>query len=234
MGVSTLSTENPVSITNIFCLLGKPGAGRETILKNIMNRTEFIENNNIHRLVYGTTRPKNPYDIEGETYYFLTKEEFMNLDPDEIIESRSYDPFFDQEYYYFTLTSHIHFGYNYIGKISTFQYEELKKWAITMQLKMPIVRINLFPITINAPIFVREKRIMNKASTDEDVYKMCTKLISEKYEFNTVIKENSEIIDNMNPQSLIIDNSLMDKSNIVIICNKIENFIKKKIIMQGI
>lgn len=225
---------NPVSTTNIFCLIGKPGAGRSTFLKNILNRTDFIEKYNIHRLVYGTTRPMTPYDIDGETYHFITKEEFMNLDPEEIIESRSYDTFFNDIYYYFTLNNHIKFGTNYIGKISTFQYDELKKWAERTQLKMPMVKINLYPIVINAPIFTREKRIMNKASTAEDVYEMCTKFISERYEFSTVVRENPEIIDSMNPNTLIIDNSKTDKKNIVLLGNEIEKFISTKIIMQGI
>ena len=225
---------NPVSVTNIFCLIGKPGAGRNTILKNVLNRSDFIEKYNIHRFVYGTTRPMTPYDIEGETYHFMSKEEFLNLDPDDVIESRSYDSFFEDIYYYFTLKSHIKLGTNYIGKISTFQYDELKKWSVNTQLNMPMARINLFPIVINAPIFEREKRIMNNASTAEDVYKMCTKLISEKYEFSTVVKENPEIIDSMNPNTLIIDNSKTDKKNIVLLGNEIEKFISTKIIMQGI
>ena len=41
---------NPVSVTNIFCLIGKPGAGRNTILKNVLNRSDFIEKYNIRNV----------------------------------------------------------------------------------------------------------------------------------------------------------------------------------------
>ena len=225
---------NPVTYTNIFCLIGKPGAGRDTLMKNVFNKSGFIEKYNILRFVYGTTRPMTPYDIEGETYHFLTKEEFLNLDPEEVIESRSYDPFFGDSYYYFTLVNHIRFGNNYIGKVSTFQYDELKRWATKIQLKMPTVRINIYPIIVNAPIFEREKRLMKEASTAEDVYAMCTKLISERYEFSVVAKNNPELIDNYNPNTLIIDNSRTDKKNISVLGNEIEKFISKQIIMQGI
>ena len=80
------------------------------------------------------------------------------------------------------------------GLMELEEYEELKKWAIRTQLQFPTYKINIYPIMVNAPIFEREKRMISKASTDEDIYKMCTKFIAERYEFNTVIKENPEII----------------------------------------
>lgn len=223
-----------VSITNIFCVIGKPGAGRRTILKNILNRTDFVDKFNINRFVYGTTRDMNPYDIEGETYHFMSHEEFENLDPEQIIESRSYDPIFGDPFEYFTLISHIKLGHNYIGKVSPFQYAELKKWSSKMQIKLPLTKINVYPIIVSAPIFVREKRLINQASSEEDVYIMCTKFIGERYEFNVVTNENPEIADCRNPNTLHIDNSKIDKSSIVLLCNELENFIEKKIILQGI
>ena len=221
--------------TNIFCLIGKPGSGRDTILKSVLNQSEFIEKNNINKFIYGTTRPMNSYDIDGESYHFMSNDEFENLDPTEIIESRSYDNIYtNQIYYYFTLNGYIKFGLNYIGKVSTFQYSELKKWAFLSQLKNTMVRINIYPIVINAPIFEREKRLMNKASTDEDVYNMCNKLITEKYEFKLVIEKNPEIIDYMNPNTCILDNGKSGKQNIALLTDKVEKFILNRLTMQGL
>ena len=221
--------------TNIFCLIGKPGSGRETILKSVMNDTEFVEKNKLNKFIYGTTRPMNSYDIDGESYHFMTNEEFESLDPTEIIESRSYDNIYTNEtYYYFTLKEYIKFGFNYIGKISTFQYSELKKWSLISQLKNTMVRVNIFPIIINASIFEREKRMMNKASIDEDVYNMCSKLLTEKYEFKLVVEQNPEIIDYMNPNTCILDNGKSGKQNIALLTNKVEKFISNRIIMQGL
>lgn len=222
-----------VSNTNIFCIIGKPGSGRKTILKNIFNRSKFIDKYDINRFVYGTTKNMSPDDIDGETYHFMSQEDFNNLDPEQIIESRSYDPIFDDPFEYFTLVSHIKLGNNYIGRVSPFQYAELKKWASKMQIKLPLTQINIYPIIVYSPIFVREKRLMNQASSEEDVYTICSKLITERYEFNTVTKENPEITDQMNPNTLHIDNSKTNKSNIVLVCNDIEKFIEKKIILQG-
>lgn len=227
--------ETDILHTNIFCLIGKPGAGRSTILKNVLNRDKFIEECNISKFVYGTTRPKKPYDIEGETYHFMSKDQFLNLDPDEVIESRSYDPFFeDEEYYYFTLKSYIKHGYNYIGKTSVFQYDELKKWTKIEQLKSPLIQIKIYPIIVNASIFEREKRMIYKCATDSDIYTMCVKFISERYEFNTVAQSNPEIIDKMNPNTLILSNNKSELGNIPLLGNEIEEFIKRKIAMQGL
>lgn len=220
--------------TNIFCIIGKPGSGRNTILNSIMNKTDFIEKMDLHKFIYGTTRPMNSYDIDGESYHFMTNDEFENLDPYEIIESRSYDNIYTNKvYYFFTLKSYIKFGLNYIGKVSTYQYSELKKWAFITQLKNTMVRINIYPIIVNAPIFERERRLMNKASTDEDVYNMCNKLITEKYEFKLIIDTNPEIIDYMNPNTCILDNGKSGKHNIVLLTDKTEEFISDRIIMQG-
>lgn len=221
--------------TNIFCLIGKPGSGRETILKSVMNDTEFVEKNKLNKFIYGTTRPMNSYDIDGESYHFMTNEEFESLDPTEIIESRSYDNIYTNEtYYYFTLKEYIKFGFNYIGKISSFQYSELKKWTLISQLKNTMARINIFPIIINASIFEREKRMVNRASMDEDVYNMCSKLLTEKYEFKLVVEQNPEIIDYMNPNTCILDNGKSGKQNIALLTNKVEKFISNRIIMQGL
>lgn len=221
-------------VTNIFAVMGKPGAGKSTLIKNILNKEKFINRFNLTKLVYGTTRSMSPYDVEGNTYHFYTKDEFENIDPDDIIESRSYDIIYTGEtQYFFTLKSHIKFGSNYIAQISAFQYEELKKWAFLTQLKNSMIQINIYPIMINAPIFEREKRLMNKASNEQDVYDMCGRLITEKYEFDTVIKNNLELIDSRNPNTCIIDNSSMGRQNIALISNRVENFISSKLILQG-
>lgn len=221
-------------VTNIFAVMGKPGAGKSTLIKNILNKEKFIDKFNLTKLVYGTTRPMSPFDVEGNTYHFYSKDEFENIDPDDIIESRSYDIIYTGEtQYFFTLKSHIKFGSNYIAQISAFQYEELKKWAFVTQLKNSMIQINIYPIMINAPIFEREKRLMNKASNEQDVYDMCGRLITEKYEFDTVIKNNLELIDSMNPNTCIIDNSSMGRQNIALISNRVENFISSKLILQG-
>lgn len=221
--------------TNIFCIIGQPGSGKDIILQNLFDRSEFINKYHITKFVYGTTRPIKTTDIEGVTYRFFTKEEYNNLDSSQIIESRSYENVNNGDvYYYFTLLNHITYGSNNIGKVSLFQYDDLKKWALKTQLANPSHRINIYPIFIKASIFEREKRMVNKSSTDNDIYDMCARLLTEKYEFDTVVKSNPEIIDELNPDTCIVDNSKSGKTNIIILIDKIESFIKNKIDIQGI
>lgn len=223
------------SVTNIFCLLGKPGSGRLSILNFILNDTNFCDKYKLERLVYGTTRPIRPGDIDGETYHFMTSEQYKDIPQEDFIESRSYDIIYNDDiHYYFTLRNYIQFGKNYIAKVSTVQYSEYKKWALLTQLKNSLLQVNIYPILVNAPIFEREKRIMLQASTEDDVYNMCSKFITEKYEFKLAINENPELIDAYNNDSCILDNSKSGRQNIVLLKDQLENFIGTKILMQGL
>lgn len=221
-------------LTNIFCLIGKPGSGRETLLKGILSDDKFIKRYEVRKLVSGTTRPMKPGEKQGVTYYFLTKEEFEDLDPKEFIESRSYDNIYTEDlYHYFTLKKYIRFGKNYIAKTSTFQYSEFKKWALVSQLGDSMNRIQIYPILVTAPIFEREKRLMGEASVDSDVYNICAKLISERFEFETVIRDNPEIIDHSNRDTCIIDNGKYGDQCILNNIKQIEDFIVGRLTRAG-
>ena len=101
--------------TNIFCLLGKPGSGRDTLLSGILKDDNFLDEFNIKKLVCGTTRPIKPGEINGYHYHFFTKEEYELIEPTEFIEARSYDNIYINDiYWYFTLKKYIVYGNNYI------------------------------------------------------------------------------------------------------------------------
>lgn len=55
----------------LVILSGVAGAGKDTIKKEIMKRME-----NVKSIPSYTTRPPRPGDVPGETYIFLSKEEF--------------------------------------------------------------------------------------------------------------------------------------------------------------
>lgn len=221
-------------VTNIFCFIGKPGSGRETLLSGVLTDNSFLEAFNIRKLVCGTTRPIKPGEKHGFTYHFFTKEEFYEIDPSEIIESRSYDNIYTNDiYWYFTLKSYIQFGNNYVAKVSTFQYSEFKKWALLAQLGNSMNRIQIFPILITAPIFEREKRIMQNAAVEHDVYNMCAKFITEQFELKSIIQNNPELIDAMNKDTCIVDNGKHGEKYVIESIKCIESFIKEKLIGAG-
>ena len=58
----------------LVILSGVAGAGKDTIKKELMKRMENVET----RPSY-TSRPKREGDVEGETYNFVTKEQFEQM-----------------------------------------------------------------------------------------------------------------------------------------------------------
>lgn len=58
----------------IVILSGVAGAGKDTIKKEIIKRMEYVET-----LPSYTSRPQREGDIPGETYNFVTKQEFENM-----------------------------------------------------------------------------------------------------------------------------------------------------------
>ncbi len=57
----------------LVILSGVAGAGKDTIKRELIKRMENVES-----LPSYTSRPIRPGDVNGETYYFVTKEEFEN------------------------------------------------------------------------------------------------------------------------------------------------------------
>lgn len=58
----------------LVILSGVAGAGKDTIKKELMKRME-----NVETLPSYTSRPKREGDVEGETYNFVTKEQFEQM-----------------------------------------------------------------------------------------------------------------------------------------------------------
>lgn len=56
----------------IIALIGKSGAGKDTILKSIVSRYCGI-----NEIISCTTRPPREKEVDGINYYFISKEEFL-------------------------------------------------------------------------------------------------------------------------------------------------------------
>lgn len=55
----------------LFCLCGPSGVGKSTVCRELLKKSL-----NLLLSVSATTRPPRPGEIEGEHYYFVTKEQF--------------------------------------------------------------------------------------------------------------------------------------------------------------
>ena len=75
----------------LVILSGVAGAGKDTIKKELIKRMENVES-----LPSITSRNKRPGDVDGETYIFVSKEEFERMIKDE--ELYEYDVHHNQYY----------------------------------------------------------------------------------------------------------------------------------------
>lgn len=58
----------------VVALFGKSGAGKDTLLNEVL-KDEESQSLNLHKLILSTTRPPREGEEEGEAYFFLTQEQ---------------------------------------------------------------------------------------------------------------------------------------------------------------
>lgn len=73
----------------IIALMGEAGSGKDTLLNEILKRNKAF-----HGIVSCTTRPPREGEVDGKSYFFLTKEEFaekiLNMDMLEAVSFRDW------------------------------------------------------------------------------------------------------------------------------------------------
>lgn len=222
--------------TNIFCLIGKPGAGRTTILNGILKDKTFTKEWNINKLIYCTTRKKKHWEIEDESYHYIKLRDYKAINKEDIIEFRSYDTYSRSTFYIFTRKEDLKIGENYICKTTPMQFCNYHKWAGYAELENPLNQIKIYPVIINSPIFERVDRIMHeKVLVDSDVYENCTKIMSEQFEFSILLKEFPDILtDYNNENSLILNNEFHNIKDIHEIIIELKAFIADKVTENNI
>ncbi len=159
------------------------GVGKSTLIKKIM-----LDGKNLEYSISATTREKRPSEVEGESYYFKTKEEFYNLiSKNAFIE---YAEVFGN--FYGTLSADIVKRLN-SGKDVLFDLD----WqgASILRRSMPDDTISIF--VLPPSITELERRIRNRNQDTEDVilYRMAKARseISNYYQYDYVV-----INDNLN------------------------------------
>src|SRR5574344_188396 len=226
-----------LTVTNIFCVLGKPGSGRYSIMLNMLARRDFIEKYSIDKLVIGTTRKMNKTEESSRRFVYMSELDYKHInndEPDRLIDTSSVDDIVDNEIYYeFILKDSISLSKNYIGITSISQYKELKKWANREKLKDKNIQINIYPVMVIASIFERTTRMLSKCNTELDIYKMCAKILLEKYEYSDGETEGSkvdfEIINHSNPNTCLLNNDKPGKENVAILGDKLQKFIMTRV-----
>ncbi|WJX27065.1 guanylate kinase [Trifolium repens] len=66
----------------VIVISGPSGVGKDALISNLRNSRPSI-----HFVVTATTRPRRPSEIDGKDYYFISKEDFLQMvDKDEFLE----------------------------------------------------------------------------------------------------------------------------------------------------
>ncbi|XP_004297022.1 PREDICTED: LOW QUALITY PROTEIN: guanylate kinase-like [Fragaria vesca subsp. vesca] len=66
----------------IIVISGPSGVGKDAVIKKLRD-----VNPNLHFVVTATSRPSRPGEVHGKDYYFVSKEEFLNMvNKDELLE----------------------------------------------------------------------------------------------------------------------------------------------------
>ena len=158
---------------NIYCIIGKSGTGKDTVLEEIL-KNQVVK---INKLVPYTTRPMREGEINGKNYYFVSKETFIEMDKNgQVIEKRSYDTVHG-EWIYFTAVTNRNDSEDYI--------------IITTQEAIPAFfkafgedRIHVIYLRIDDKL--RLERCINRESLEEtpNYMEVCRRFIADEGDFD--------------------------------------------------
>ncbi len=94
----------------IYCLIGKSGTGKDTVMENILADKEL----KIEKMVPYTTRPKRENEVDGVNYHYVDSVRMNEMEKDGlVVEKRSYNTVHGV-WSYFTADKDIDRGKDYI------------------------------------------------------------------------------------------------------------------------
>ena len=140
----------------ILVLSGPSGSGKTTVVERLIHESPV----KLVKAVSATTRPRRKGEIEGESYYFLTTDEFVTRrDRGEFLETAEV---FGAGYWYGTLKSEIQ------------RAQDLQGWAfleIDVQGALKVIEFypNALTIFLKPPsLEVCEQRLRNRGTDSEE------------------------------------------------------------------
>ena len=216
-------------MTNIFCIVGRSGAGKSYYYNSITLDSKFMKKAKLEPLVYGTTRPPRSGEKDGIDYNFMSVEDYNKINKNKLIEFRSYNRI-DGTVYYFTLTDYIASkSQNLICTASLFQYESYRNWVNIENIKNPN-SYKLYLIILDANVKNRLFRIVERrCKNDADIYEACRRIVEENAEFSQVSSRVPELIDPMSYNTVVyINTDNISNDNNLYNLNKIKDFILLK------
>ena len=193
-------------MTDLFCIVGKQGAGKTTYLEKILKIDQLQQEVQLKQLIYSTTRDRRINEKDGVDYYFRTKEYFEKaLAKDKIIEFRKYA----DDLYYFTERESIEDNTRYIIAASI---EQVANYIHCLE------NANIYIIYIDCSLETRFDRIYHsdRISSDKDILELCRRTLqeiddySDKNIWDTInqIHEKDHLIVNNDPGIVLQANAM--------------------------
>jgi guanylate kinase len=191
--------------------MGNSGSGKDTITSALLER-----NKSFKKLIYATTRPIRPGEKDGETYYYVTDEEFTEmLNTKQMLETRSYTIANGNVVQYGTLRESFNddiLSYDsvYLVTCSLNQFKHYYSLA----------KGYMIPIVLEVPVEDRLERSIKRMDNPTD----------EQYaEIIRRIYDDSELLPTDIPESFTVDNIGSIDNTISIIESAIMRFTSKKV-----
>jgi len=122
----------------IYCITGKSGTGKDTLLDSILNDIAI----DIIPVITYTTRPKRKNETDGIQYYFVNEDKLISLEnQNKIIEKRTYETVHGK-WSYFTVDFNPNFQENYILITTLEALDQIIKWYGKENIKLVYLEID--------------------------------------------------------------------------------------------
>lgn len=122
----------------IYCITGKSGTGKDTLLDSILNDIAI----DIIPVITYTTRPKRKNETDGIQYYFVNEDKLISLEnQNKIIEKRTYETVHGK-WSYFTVDFNPNFQENYILITTLEALDKIIKWYGKENIKLVYLEID--------------------------------------------------------------------------------------------
>lgn len=192
----------------LYCILGKSGSGKTTILN------EFIKNNpNIKKVIQFTSRPKRINEEHGVDYLFVDNKVFKwGIDNDIFASSQSFKVIDEEEWHYGVSWSSLHGTEDKILVTNPDEYKQLKeklgKYVFAIYIDCnPLERIErcynrqLANVTNIDELKTKTKEITRRMICEEE----CFSVFFKNFEINArIYNKDGELTDSVDALNRII------------------------------
>ena len=190
----TNDTNNTNDTVNIIVLIGKSGAGKDTLASDLCRNYEMFS-----MCISTTSRPIRVNEIHGINYNFVNTEEFLQkIRNSEMLEYRSYETKLngiDDIWYYGTEKSEVK-----NGSVLVLDFPGL------LNLKSALKDVNVISLYLDCSDDERKRRAQERGSFCEEEWNRRLIDDSNKFNINEIRKHVNYIVDADSTSDVVFNN----------------------------